>query len=1425
MNWTKFQTYGLAPDKAFEMLCNQLFENWCREEYELNIDSFNVVNGAGGDGGVESYLTLIDGSVVGLQAKWFLDSMSSNQISQIRNSINTAMKIRNQIVRYIVCVPRDLSSKTARSENTEDMRWNNLVLDMKKDYPTVTIELWNETRLVTELQKSSSAGIYKFWFENVEISDENIVYAFSKAKNSWLSTKYVPDLNTFGEMEKELSLFLGKQEERKVIVEKFSRAINLCSEFVEKSNDLLEVCKDKDLDFREKISDAQNQIRKIYDESNKIVKWMKQEDINDLEVIENKFRFSFDSLQEYVRKSDVSQIYYFHTYEVIKTLSALSKIDFYELIDMAEKSCVKQSVLFIGNPGTGKTHGITAFSERILSEKIHAPLLLPARDVPDNYSWKDMVSKCLELSSTWSEDEIWQSLTSMVNRHKFSDNYISSDIKVLPKVMIVVDGLDESSAQGRWIERIKECNVIVSKYPQLRFCFTTRPSTIKKPIDYAQIRRLNSGGDVPVYKLFDSYMEKYNIDAKNQGWLKHALATPLALKLFCELNANKTIGHLNNAEISLTELWRRKIDIIEEEYCEKEHLVIQNQYVFKTIVYLANMFIDNSKIEREMLIAGIISKLSINRKQTENILVHLENYGALSCYCEVGTGLMPNVYYYYPGIQGYFDYASAIILLEEYGHPENIGFDSNKVISTNTLYGLAIISMQKYDYLITRNRTIRNAVDEGTISEIQFFALQHTNSNNGKQFVKRSIEIMKESADGLITIVNRVVLPLSRELDHPLGASLLNNFLKSFGKPAQRDILWSVPGYLRDSRGKKWYQSESLNLEDDEYALSQEDLYNGCPLVYAWALSSVNNPLRKTYRNELMKWSQLVPTEFWKLFLEFSNVNDPQIKEEMFSILTCLVYDGADEALIKEISRWIAQNILNPIKIDENRDIAIRYYSIAIMKKAESINAYTSAEIENFLPPYHVSGYNIALNKEALKGTRMGGYSAIDYDLSRYVLIDHIESDFNSYYQKKNNQIYELIETIVKEKPDFKGMTVEQFILSAAYAYILEMGWNEKEFYNYGKDEDGNIIGGVDNSIIGTHYPATHGSKSSVMTVCEKYVWQARKNISGFLCDRLLYSDENIKVTDYGMLEDFIIPVQEMQQIDPDNIPEDRPWHIPEREIVILDSENGSAENVIKIVKETPDIDWEKWIFVDNLEGKYKIEDNRLLGLSSYSCFFGSAGVETCLFVNSVLVVSKDVKAFVKEISRNREKCNRVSNPTDWYGGIESSCYITPKEICWFPWKKRYDSPYIEEFSEIRIHSAVDECCYNYLEYGDVHYDLPSAPLREILGICDSNGYEYIDNSGQIKAEYTIAGEQWGTYQSYLVVSKDELLNKLAETPYSMVWIMMELRRESGIAKEKYGDFSVDRRKCYVGYFDDGEFIVKEILSEVMSSTKNLEGR
>ena len=72
---------------------------------------FAFVNGDGGDGGVEAYGILMNGDVVAVQSKWFPEKIERSQINQIKNSFQTAMKVRPNIKRYVVCIPRSLGSK------------------------------------------------------------------------------------------------------------------------------------------------------------------------------------------------------------------------------------------------------------------------------------------------------------------------------------------------------------------------------------------------------------------------------------------------------------------------------------------------------------------------------------------------------------------------------------------------------------------------------------------------------------------------------------------------------------------------------------------------------------------------------------------------------------------------------------------------------------------------------------------------------------------------------------------------------------------------------------------------------------------------------------------------------------------------------------------------------------------------------------------------------------------------------------------------------------------------------------------------------------------------------------------------------------------------------------------------------------------
>ena len=1411
MNWANFKKYNDAPTKAFEILCNQLFENWCKEQYTSELASFHVVNGAGGDGGVESYAVLSDGKIIGLQAKWFPDSITSNQMGQIKNSINTALKMRPQITRYIVCVPRDLASLTGKGDNTEDKRWEDMKSEVLKDYPDLILDLWNETRLTQELQRDCSAGILKFWFERAEISEESVRFSFEKSKNSWLSTKYVPELNTFGTIHNFVCTYLGDVDQRKKLNELFASMSDLCNEFYTASDEIIDVCGENDPQLVALLNESKSQIQFMQREVQKIQSWLENESVFGLSFEVDAFWVDFDAIEAQLKESKEERSHYFHFSAVIKILRLLGKIRIQPILNQIKRAKDWRSLVFLGEPGTGKTHGVAAEAERLLNDGYHIPILIQARDISSTDTWKDMLISNLGLANSWSEEEIWQGLSSLANRKKVHVLDSSDQVSVLPKIIVIVDGVDESSLHDKWTERVQETSAIIQSYPSIRFCFMSRPYVFKGKNTGGRIVNIDVNGDVPTYKLFDSYVKAYDVDVSGAGWVKYALTTPWALKLFCELNKGKKINYHSGADVSIAALLKEKIRMLESEYCKQDSsATVADQNIFRSIILLANSFSCESRIERSQIIGSIAQRLSVDIVRAQKLASYLENYGILRLYCEHGSGLLsPDVYFYYPGIQGYFDYASALILIDEYKTPQNIDFNKCKQLPRNAYYTLAVISIQKFAYLITNNESIDSAIGESFKEELLFFALRHTNPSDAEQFEPQLLQLMAENAEALKTITNNVVLPLAREAHHPLGASLLNEFLIGFEYPAQRDVLWSVPSHLRESEGEVWYSSSEVALDQASYSLTDVDTTDGLPTVYAWALSTVDNVRRQTYRVELMKWSRLAPDEFYKLFLKFSSVNDPQIRSDMFSILMSLLFEDENTELLNTAAKWLMENILEPDKIEENRDIAIRHYSTSIVRKAVSLGIVDSETASKYLPPFTPTTNDIALSKEALTGTYMGGYGGISYDLGRYVLIDHITGVFPDHSREAEMQYEKLIENIAKNQTAFAGISSNQFILSAAYGFITMCGWNEEFRYH---EVDGRKIRGVDWAISGSHWPKTHGSQSPVMTICEKYVWQARNYISGFLADRLMYVDDDsaFYADDYGLLDDFLIPALEIGQIDPDSMNDLYPWHIPERDAVIISGKPKTQDDVTYAVQGSPDIAWKEWIQLDNTNRQYPIDGDKLIALCGYSCFEGSAGVETNLYLSAILIATSDVDSFIKELNEDSELSYRVANPPDWKGGCSVYCYVTPKEMCWMPWKKRYDSSNVYDFPKLKIHSAVDKCTYNFIEYGDVCYELPSAPIREMLKITNTDGYIFYDRDKQIKAASISVGERWRTQQYYLLTDKT-LLWDLEQSGNILLWIMREDRRESGKAKERFGDFYAEKDCSYLGFFRNEEFVVIQI--------------
>ena len=261
MEWTKFNTHGESCNHAFEVMCNLLFEAWCKKEYGNKIANFAFINGVGGDGGIEAYAALENGDVIGVQSKWFRDKIEDNQIRQIESSFSTAIKVRPKIIRYIVCIPRDLGSKRIVkggniSQNTEEDRWNKLLSSLEGMAPDVKVELWNETRIQELITWPELQGIHSFWFENSEIFVDRFDLSYKKAIASWAKTKYIPDLYAEGYIHQKLERFLGSLNLTEQRYQEWSRMFNRLSELKRAFEDLLS------LDFANKEIDLPSKIKK-----------------------------------------------------------------------------------------------------------------------------------------------------------------------------------------------------------------------------------------------------------------------------------------------------------------------------------------------------------------------------------------------------------------------------------------------------------------------------------------------------------------------------------------------------------------------------------------------------------------------------------------------------------------------------------------------------------------------------------------------------------------------------------------------------------------------------------------------------------------------------------------------------------------------------------------------------------------------------------------------------------------------------------------------------------------------------------------------------------------------------------------------------------------------------------------------------------
>lgn len=157
------------------------------------------MNGSGGDGGIEAYWVLPGGAEIGYQAKYYLKSGEINW-ANLDDSVQQALKTHPNLAEYVVALPCDLTDRTGKQGTgktgweqwgSRKSKWESLVPEGR----TVQFVPWTAFELSDRLTQPSAEGLRRYWFGDVEFSEnwfaDNLEIAVKSLEERYHSDDHV----------------------------------------------------------------------------------------------------------------------------------------------------------------------------------------------------------------------------------------------------------------------------------------------------------------------------------------------------------------------------------------------------------------------------------------------------------------------------------------------------------------------------------------------------------------------------------------------------------------------------------------------------------------------------------------------------------------------------------------------------------------------------------------------------------------------------------------------------------------------------------------------------------------------------------------------------------------------------------------------------------------------------------------------------------------------------------------------------------------------------------------------------------------------------------------------------------------------------------------------------------------------------------